>query len=278
MPCSLRVFQAPVNFTLCGICGGFGDVLCCDFCPRVFHPICLFKYHPLRVFVPVELRSSTAQTLSASSSPTFHASCHRTIYGPDWGTLPPPPPPLPGYRSHSESSSSENGNDTVGDKRPRQVNTAGGAASSWMCPDCYGVPYPACRPVEHPAWRAKPLEWKKIAEEDNALYFSFPSLDSVKPYFGDEEAWRSFKERKGPKLLRKSSENIKAAGSTRATEDISVYLPLTDFPLIPARELMHAMSKKAALHAVAFLKNLLLSVANSRNDVDQMNFLVKKVM
>ncbi|PFH37313.1 hypothetical protein BESB_037710 [Besnoitia besnoiti] len=279
--------NAAVNFTLCGICGGFGDVLCCDFCPRVFHPACLFKYRPLQVFVPVELRSAAASALSAAGAPP-HGS-HLAI--PDWTSLPPPPPPLPEYRSHARAGE--------GDERPRrrargeQNGTLTQSARReseeesgevlWMCPDCYGVPYSASRPSEHPAWKLKCLDWRRIAEEESSLFLSFPSLDAIQPYFGDEDAWRSFRERKGQKLLKRSAtiaKTVLAASGKGATADKKKLIPantifvrLGDFPLSPARHLLHAMGKKTALQAVAFLKNLLLRVANSSKEEEQMNFL-----
>ncbi|CBZ53757.1 conserved hypothetical protein [Neospora caninum Liverpool] len=276
--------NAAVNFTLCGICGAFGDVLCCDFCPRVFHPACLFKYTPLRVFVPVELRAAAnALSASAASSPSPAASSRATP-APDWASLPPPPPPLPGYQSHSRVREDERGRKAGGEKQRR--SPAAGRDSEedssmlWMCPDCYGVPYSASRPVEHPAWRIKCLDWRRIAEDESSLFLSFPNLDAVQPYFGDEDAWRSFRDRKGQKLLKRSAQIAKtvvgAAGKGGGDRQIpakTVFLRLADFPLTPARHLLHAMGKKTALQAVAFLKNLLLRVASSSKEEEQMNFL-----
>ncbi|ESS36094.1 hypothetical protein TGVEG_271740 [Toxoplasma gondii VEG] len=280
--------NATVNFTLCGICGGFGDVLCCDFCPRVFHPVCLFKYHPLRVFVPVELREAAHATLSSSSSSpcssssSSSSSSSRRTQAADWGSLPPPPPPLPGYRSHSRALEDEQGRG-----RAEASGSAFACAtpeedakSLWMCPDCYGVPYSASRPTEHPAWRVKCVDWRRLAEEESHLFLSFPSLDAVQPYFGDEDAWRSFRDRKGEKLLKRSAQIAKTVtGATKAGREKqtrpakTVFLRLGDFPLTPARHLLYAMGKKTALQAVGFLKNLLLRVASSSKEEEQMNFL-----
>ncbi|KEP66897.1 UNVERIFIED_CONTAM: hypothetical protein HHA_271740 [Hammondia hammondi] len=274
--------NATVNFTLCGICGGFGDVLCCDFCPRVFHPACLFKYHPLRIFVPVELREAAYATLSSSSSPCSSSSSSRRSQAADWGSLPPPPPPLPGYRSHSRALEEERGRGLGEDRRSSRACASAeeDAKSLWMCPDCYGVPYSASRPTEHPAWRVKCLDWRRLAEEESNLFLSFPSLDAVQPYFGDEDAWRSFRDRKGEKLLKRSAQIAKTVtGATKAGREKqalpakTVFVRLGDFPLTPARHLLYAMGKKTALQAVGFLKNLLLRVASSSKEEEQMNFL-----
>lgn len=36
------------NKFYCQVCGGFGEIVCCDGCPRVFHPDCIAPAHPSR--------------------------------------------------------------------------------------------------------------------------------------------------------------------------------------------------------------------------------------
>lgn len=67
---SLENHDSPGNFVgndgnqyFCEVCQGFGDVVCCDGCPRVYHPAC------------VPLESPSRKSLDADEDPWFCPKC-----------------------------------------------------------------------------------------------------------------------------------------------------------------------------------------------------------
>lgn len=74
------------NKFYCQVCGGFGEIVCCDGCPRVYHPDCISSTHPSRL------------ALDRDDDPWYCPECLETVAG----TSSPNAPPIPGNFSGEE--------------------------------------------------------------------------------------------------------------------------------------------------------------------------------
>ncbi|CDJ39753.1 hypothetical protein, conserved [Eimeria tenella] len=190
---------AASNFCFCSICGSPGELLCCDFCPRVMHAACLYSYKPLRRFLPEGSRSAAAASF-------YNSSCLSAAAAAELQQLPPAPRPREGLKPHSEATAKRQ------PCRAAAARTAAAAAAAenegyehWMCPVCHGEPVAVAAEAagSHPAWRRRRVDFAQLAEE-GGLVAVFKELQELRRFFAGELAWRKWKAKNGERVQAKS--------------------------------------------------------------------------
>eukprot|EP00918_Siedleckia_nematoides_P018896 GHVU01040342.1.p1 GENE.GHVU01040342.1~~GHVU01040342.1.p1 ORF type:complete len:236 (+),score=28.32 GHVU01040342.1:555-1262(+) len=146
-----------VNCSHCILCGGMGDIVCCDGCSNSYHAKCLLQDRCLSVYIPEQCYTSGSTSRHDSTAPTSTAT---TTPGGGGGEEDP------------EMGPACDRNDDDG-----RIDQRGGTGivnmGKWVCPMCHDLPVIERQPL-HKAYRRKHFSYAEFLAKTVVTEFIIP--------------------------------------------------------------------------------------------------------